>query len=324
MLFIGNNNSMTNEIKHLPTDPEALQQMVLSLQSQVKNLTAEKLHLIEQFRLAQQQRFGASSEGHPAQGDLFNEVEAELDVVKDVTKSTPTTVKQKPVRQKLPKDLEREVIVHDLSDAEKSCDCCGSQLHQMGESRNEKLKFIPAKVKVIEHVRHKYSCRTCEKEGVSTQVKSAPLPPSPIPKGIATASLLSQIITSKYQYALPLYRQESLFKQYGIALSRKTMSEWMMKCSELFKPLYEKLQETLLQQSVIQADETTLKVINEEKAKCYMWLYCTGTDVPTQNDMPNIVLFDYQSGRAGQCALDYLGKYSGYLQVDGYAGYDKT
>jgi len=315
---------MTNEINNLPTDPKALREMVLSLQSQVKNLTAEKHHLIEQFRLAQQQRFGASSESHPAQGDLFNEVETELDVVEDTVESTPTTAKKKPIRQKLPKDLEREVIIHDLSDEEKACSCCGHQLHQMGESRSEKLEFIPAKVKVIEHVRLKYSCRTCEKEGVSTKVKSAPVPPSPIPKGIATPSLLSQIITSKYQYALPLYRQESLFKQYGIALNRKTMSEWMMKCSELFKPLYEKLQEILLQQHVIQADETTLKVIKEEKAKCYMWLYCTGTDAPTQSNIPNIVLFDYQSGRAGQCAVDYLGGYNGYLQVDGYAGYDKT
>jgi len=315
---------MTDDAKSLPNDIEQLKAMLLVERKQSAQQAARLVFLEEQFRLAQQQRFGTSSEPHPAQGDLFNEAEVELDVAQEIVESTPTTTKKKPVRQKLPKELEREVIIHDLSEEEKACDCCGHQLHQMGESRSEKLEFIPASVKVIEHVRLKYSCRTCEKEGVNTQVKSAPVPSSPIPKGIATPSLLSQIITSKYQYALPLYRQESLFKQYGIALSRKTMSEWMMKCSELFKPLYEKLQETLLQQHVIQADETTLKVINKEKAKCYMWLYCTGTDAPTQSDIPNIVLFDYQSGRAGQCAVDYLGKYNGYLQVDGYAGYEKT
>ena len=102
---------MTDDINNLPTDPKALQEMVLSLQSQVKNLTAEKHHLIEQFRLAQQQRFGTNSESHPAQGDLFNEAEAALDIIEDVVESTPTTVKKKPVRQKLPKDLEREVII---------------------------------------------------------------------------------------------------------------------------------------------------------------------------------------------------------------------
>jgi len=315
---------MTDDINSLPDDPESLKEMLIALQSELAQSKARNVFLEEQFRLAQQQRFGASSEGHPAQGDLFNEAEVALDIVEEAVELTLTTAKKKPTRQKLPKDLEREVIIHDLSDEEKTCNCCGDQLHQMGESRSENLEFIPAKVKVIEHVRLKYSCRTCEKEGVSTKVKSAPVPPSPLPKGFATASLLSQIITSKYQYALPLYRQESLFKQYGIALSRKTMSEWMMKCSELFKPLYNRLQEILLQQNVIQADETTLKVINEDKAKCYMWLYCTGSDAPTQNALPNIVLFDYQSGRAGQCAVDHLGKYSGYLQVDGYAGYEKT
>ena len=93
------------------------------------------------------------------------------------------------------------------------------------------------------------------------------MPASPIPKGIATATLLSQIITSKYQYALPLYRQESLFKQYGIELSRKTMADWMMKSADLLEPLIERLRIHLLHQGVIQADETTLNVINEDKVK---------------------------------------------------------
>jgi transposase len=177
---------------------------------------------------------------------------------------------------------------------------------------------------VIEHVRLKYSCRTCEKKETSTKIQIAPVPPSPIPKGIATATLLSQIITSKYQYALPLYRQESMFKQYGIELSRKTMANWMMKSATLFEPLYELLQTILLQQNIIQADETTLKVIKEENLKSYMWLYCTGSDSPNTSVIPNIVLYDYQAGRAGKCAVDYLQGFTGYLQVDGYVGYEKT
>ncbi len=308
---------MTDDINSLPDDPVLLKKLLAKQ-------AARLMFLEEQFRLAQQQRFGASSEGHPAQGDLFNEAEVELDVVDNpLTEPTSTSVKKKPVRKKLPSDLPREVIIHDIK--EKTCECCGNALHQMGEARSEKLEFIPAQVKVIEHVRLKYSCRMCEKDGTTTKIILAPVPASPIPKGIATPTLLSQIITSKYQYALPLYRQESLFKQYGIALSRKTMADWMMKSSALFKPLYKRLQETLLQQSVIQADETTLKVISEDKAKCFMWLYCTGTDSPNANSaIPNIVLFDYQSGRAGQCAVDYLAGFNGYLQVDGYVGYEKT
>lgn len=306
---------MTDEVQRL-------QKLLAEKEALIAKQAARLMFLEEQFRLAQQQRFGASSEGHPAQGDLFNEAEAELDVALEASETTVTTVKKKPVRKKLPSDLPRETIIHDIDD--KTCTCCGNDLHQMGEERSEKLEFIPAQVKVIEHVRLKYSCRTCEKQGTSTKIQLAPVPASPIPKGIATATLLSQIITSKYQYALPLYRQESLFKQYGIELSRKTMADWMIKSAALFTPLYQRLQAILLQQGVIQADETTLKVINEDKVKSYMWLYCTGTDSPNNTTTPNIVLYDYQSGRAGQCAVDYLQGFTGYLQVDGYAGYEKT
>jgi transposase len=193
----------------------------------------------------------------------------------------------------------------------------------MGEDKSEQLEFIPAQIKVIEHVRPKYSCRHCEQHATNVTIKQAPVPASPIPKSFATTSLLSQIITSKYQYGLPLYRQESLFKEYGIPLSRQTMSSWLLKCADLLKPLYDKLHQILLLQSVIQADETTLKVIESDKTKCYMWLYCTGTDSPDSNhtDIPNIVLYDFHESRASQCAIDFLQGHSGYLQVDGYQGY---
>ncbi|CDL80424.1 hypothetical protein XCR1_1510007 [Xenorhabdus cabanillasii JM26] len=100
-----------------------------------------------------------------------------------------------------------------LAEEEKQCACCGGQLHLMGEDRSEKLEFIPAQIKVLEHVRPKYACRTCEKSGIQTPIKQAPLPAMPIKKGMATSSLLSQLITRKYQYGLPQYRQESLFRQ---------------------------------------------------------------------------------------------------------------
>ena len=115
-----------------------------------------------------------------------------------------------------------------------------------------------------------------------------------------------------------------MFKQYGIAIGRKTMSEWMMKSSHLFKPLVERLQQVLLEQPVIHADETPLKVIKEDKKKCYMWVYCTGTDSPNERGLPNIVLYDYQNSRAGSCPVKYLGDFNGYLQVDGYAGYHQV
>jgi len=310
------------------TDTQLLQRVV-ELEALLAEKDAKIAFLEEQFRLAQQKRFGASSEGHPGQGELFNEAEAEHAV--EVEQETIEYTRNKAKRQPLPENLPREVIVHDIADADKICACCNGELHKIGEDTSEKLEFIPAQVKVIEHVRPKYACRACEKDGTSNNIKQAPVPNSVIPKGYATPSLLSQIITSKYHYGLPLYRQETMFKQYGIELSRKTMADWIIKTATLLEPLYERLHELILQQPVIQADETPLKVIKEDKTTCYMWLYCCGTDSPNATllsaegaGMPNIVLYDYQNSRAGRCAAEFLGDYTGYLQVDGYEAYTQT
>ncbi len=311
---------MNIDIENLPDDPATLKKMLSQVMSRYQ-------YLEEQFRIAQHKQFVQSTEGHPGQGELFNEAEA-LAVESDTQEEAISYTRKKPTRKPLPKDLPREVIVHDISDEEKVCGCCAGELHRIGEDKSEKLQFIPAQVKVIEHVRPKYACRTCEKDGISNTVKQAPVPHSVIPKGYATPSLLSQIITSKYQYGLPLYRQESMFKQHGIELSRKTMADWIIRCAELFKPLYDQLHQHILKQPVIAADETTLKVVESEKVNSYMWLYASGADSPIGNilgtEIPNIVLYDYHNSRAGQCAVDFLKGYSGYLQVDGYQGYEQT
>jgi transposase len=278
---------------------------------------------------AQQKRFGKSSEAYPGQGELFNEAEALVEQTVDVDEAqTITYTRQKPKREKISADIPRERVIHDISDADKFCDCCQHALHPIGEDTSEKLEFIPAQVKVIVNVRPKYACKACEKNGTSNKIKQAPVPASIIPKGYATPSLLSQIITSKYQYGLPLYRQETMFKQYGIELSRKTTAQWMLKCADILQILYDTLRRLLLEQAVIHADETTLKVVSDSNSKSYMWLYACGADSPegklAGTDIPNIVLYDYNASRAGQVAVDYLDGYEGYLHVDGYAGYHKT
>jgi transposase len=327
---------MQNAAATLPSDTQELQQTVLSLQAelalkddQLQAQEAKIQYLLEQFRLAQQRRFGQSRESVDQLG-LFDEaegLEAESTTkVEADTEQATVYQRNKPKRQPLPKDLPREQIVHDIDEADKVCGCCGHGLHRMGEETAEQLEFIPASIKVMEHIRPKYSCRHCEQQGTETPIKMAAVPAQPIPKGIATASLLAQVITSKYQYALPLHRQEVMFQQYGIGLSRKTMADWMIQCSTLLQPIYQALKATQLQQPVIHADETPLKVIHEDKSRCYMWVYCTGTDSPQTQGAPppNIVLYDYRNSRSGQCPVDYLQGYGGYLQVDGYAGYGQT
>ncbi len=328
---------MQSPPESLPSDPDELKSLLLlersqrmekeavirDKDSQLEALQQQYQALIEQFRLAQQRRFGQSSESADQLG-LFNESETLVEADDEpADQETITYTRNKPKRKLLPDSLPRETVIHDIED--KSCACCGHELHRIGEEKSEQLEFIPAQVKVIENIRPKYSCRQCEREGTAVDIRIAPVPPSPIPKSIATPSLLAQVITSKYQYALPLYRQEQMFKQFGIDLSRKTLADWMIKCSELLQPFYQRLRSIQLQQPVIQADETPLKVVHEDKSRCYMWVYCTGTDSPDpDNEVRNTVLYDYQSSRAGQCPTDWLDGYRHYLQVDGYAGYEQT
>lgn len=123
---------------------------------------------------------------------------------------------------------------------------------------------------------------------------------------------------------MPLYRQETQFKQWGIHLSRRTMSDWMMKSSQLLQVLYDKIKSILIRLQVLHADETTLNVLCEDRAKCYMWVYSSGTDSPGNHEQPNIVQYDYRVSRHGYHAVDFLDGFNGYLHCDGYQGYAQT
>lgn len=327
---------MKLDANSLPNDPEQLKQMLLELQHRMDEELAAKndviaqqnahIHeLLEAYNAKLAKEYGKKSEKMPGAGEVFNEVEETLDEQDKalLVKSSPVKKdKRQPKRAPLPEQLPRVEVIVDLTDEDKICDCCQNPLHQMGESSSEALEFVPAHIKVIKTIRPKYACRQCEKDGIEGVVKSAVMPATPIPKSIATPSLLSQIITCKYQFGLPLYRQETMLGDIGIELSRQTMSSWMLRCAELLSPLYQRLKEALLSQSVIHADETPLKVINADKATSYMWLYCCGDD--KSSDKTNVVLFDYHNSRAGQCAVDFLDGYSGYMHVDGYKAYEQT
>jgi len=297
---------MSSTNKTLPEDIPSLQNRVLELQSKVNWYE-------EQFRLLQHKRFGTSSEkeAHP---DFFNEAEALADEEETEVSETITYERKKPGRKPLPKELPRKVVRHELPESEQVCDC-GHHLHEIGEETSEQLEIIPAQVYVVEHVQVKYACRACE-EGVKTASK----PAQPIPRSFASPSLLAYIIVSKFLDSLPLYRQEGIFKRYKVDISRANMSNWVLKSAELLKPFYNRLLYYLIMQQIIQADETTLRVINDGRENCpksYMWLYQSGDYAP---ECP-VVLYEYQPTRAGLHAKTFLTGFSGYLQTDGFPGY---
>ena len=198
----------------LPNDPEQLKQMLLELQQRMESELAEKdvayQMLLERYNLKLANEYGKKSEKMPGADEVFNEAELVLDEHDKnlLADSTPNaTTKTKPKRKPLPVGLPRKEVVVDIDDVDKVCDCCQSPLHKMGESSSEALEFVPAHIKVIKTIRPKYACRQCDRNGIKSVVKTASMPATPIPKSIATPSLLSQIITCKYQFGLPLYRK---------------------------------------------------------------------------------------------------------------------
>jgi transposase len=191
---------------------------------------------------------------------LFNDAEP----VKDTGTAEKVVIAQpsrkKRGRKPLPEDLRRVEIIHDLSDDEKICDC-GSHLSRIGEETCEKLDIIPAKVRVIGHIRCKYACKSCEgvdSEGPTVKIAAAPV--QLIAKSIATAGLLAHLLVSKFEDALPFYRQEKILARMGIELGRTTMCNWAVKVAERIESLMSLLQHVIRSGPLINIDEIPVQV----------------------------------------------------------------
>ncbi|MBF0181975.1 MAG: IS66 family transposase [Magnetococcales bacterium] len=332
------NTTSTALIPPLSDDPSTLRDAVLSLLLEKEKWVIERAAwqqrtelLLEQLRLMRAKMFGRSSEKkqpfeHPS---LFNEAEQAADGKADVpdAESAETTPEADPGRvavaghtrsskgrKPLSPDLPREEVIHDLPEDQKICGLDGHHLVEIGREVSEQLEIVPTQVKVLRHVRIKYACPHCH-EGV----KIAPPPFRPLPKAMASASILAYVATSKYVDALPLYRQEGILKRFGLDVSRTTLANWMIMSGHLVLQLINLMREQMLEYGYIRMDETVVQVLKEpgKKAtsKSYMWVRLGGSSATP------IVLFDYDASRGGEVPRTLLLDYQGWLQTDGYDGY---
>ena len=303
------------------------------LNAQVAALEQEINRLIELIRLARKQRFGASSEkSQPEDGFvqlsyLFNEPEcmagenAPEPDVEEIAIKAHARKARRATQEKLPDDIEVEVIHKTLTEEERVCPQCQGQMNDIGKDVSRRLKIIPAKFVVEEQHMHKYACKHCQEHEMTTPIKVAAAEPAVIKGSIATPEAIAHIMTQKYVMYSPLYRQEQEYLRAGVPLSRQTMSNWLLKAASLwFKPVYDRMKAELLKQDILHADETTLQVLHEPgkkaQSKSYIWLYRTGRDAPGQ-----IVLYEYQESRRAEHPETFLKDYRGYLHAEGYAVY---
>lgn len=281
----------------------------------------------EQFRLNQSKRFGASSEKTSLdQLAFFNEAEKIAHPKAQEPTVEEITVKRRKARglnKDTMADLPVEVIEYHLPEGEQVCPKCHHSLHVMSKEVRRELIIIPAEVKVVEHVRDVCACRNCEKENTSTPIITAPMPAPVLQGSFVSPSLMAFVMNRKYSEAIPLYRQEQQFVNFGIDLSRQTLANWMIQgANKWLKVLYDRMHTFLLNESFLLADETTLQVLQEKgraaTSKSYMWLYATG------RFGPQIFLYDYQVSRASKHPKNFLTGFKGFLQTDGYPGYNEV
>jgi transposase len=285
---------------------------------QLKEKHAE---LTETLALLRRYIFGQRRErfiDDPGQGHLFDIPEI-LDEPEPVPSPSPDdTAAQRsraarPPRRTRLDHLPHIRIPHDVPEAEKTCSCCGGPKTRIGEDESRELDFIPARLEVKVHILPKYACPKC-RDGVA----SPPVPPKPIPGGIAGAGLVSFVIVSKFADHLPLYRLEDILTRYGVYLSRSTLCDWVRNASLVLKPLAE-LQKTLVLQSpILWTDDTWVTVLGGKKlgsSKGRFWAYIGDAEHPYS-------VYDFTVNRGRDGPATFLTDYRGFLQADAYGGYD--
>ena len=312
----------------LPDDPETLKGMIRELLAMLHNRDQELSGVRQRLDQLLRRLYGPKGEHfRPDQPSLF-EGAAEPAAA---SPNTPVHVEPEPVtsakkkghgRRRLPADLNRERVVHDVPDAEKVCPCCSAPRVKIGEETSEQLDYRPAKLFVWEHVRLKYACPKCLKATSETPAASSDIPMShivvaakpaqPIDKGLPGPGLLAYVITSKYVDHLPLHRQEAILARHGVELARSTLADWMAASAELLTPLYKLMLAEVLKSRVVQTDETRVPVLDPGRKQTKpgrLWVFVGDRDHPH-------TVYDYTATKARDGPAAILKNYRGFLQAD--------
>lgn len=310
----------------LPEDVESLKGLVIAAHEQTaavraallaEQLLNEKLRL--QIARLKRARYGRSSEqldGEIAQLELtIEDLEASVAALPALQRAA-TPPAAKPVRKPLPEQLPREQIVHPSACA---CPACGGALRAAGEDVAEMLEWVPGRYKVLRHVRPKFACERCE------TLVQAPAPARPIARGLAGPALLAHVLVSKYADHLPLYRQSRIFAREGLDLDRSTLADWVGGVSELCTPLIDALARYVFGAEKLHADDTPVPVLCPGRGTTRqgrLWTYVRD-DRPAASTEPPAVWFQYSPDRKGERPRAHLASFTGILQADGYAGFDR-
>ena len=337
---------------------EALQEQLTTLQKTVNKLLEQNRQLVKQTQQkdericeleqmllnAQRARFGQHSEKRVyvlndgnEQLSMFGEDESsaepceEQDKKLDVTPEdngeievTAHTRKPKRTLEELCRNLPVEERVIDLPEEEK-VNANGKPLTCIGtEPIRTEIEIERTRARVVKYFRKVYKDEEFAREYGDTPIITPAAPVPLLPHSYLSESLATDVLIRKYADALPLYRQEQIWKRQGLLLKRGTMANWVIQLStRYFCRLWTQMKEKLLKQGVIHADETVIQVLKEDgrspTSESRMWVYASG-----KRAEPQIRIFEYRDSRSGDCAVEFLGGFQGILISDGFSGYNKV
>ena len=315
----------------LPDDVAALKAMLIAAQARETGKDAqiarkdERIERLEKLVAAfKQAAFGRKSEKtDPDQFDLaLEDLETAMAAIHaedeaDVAAGNSIAKSRAINRGSLPQHLPR---VEEVIEPESLICACGGCLHRIGEDVSERLDVVPAQFRVIVTHRPKYACRAC-----TDGVVQAPAPARLIQAGLPTEATVAHVLVSKYADHLPLYRQAQIMSRQGVDLDRSTLADWVGRAAYELRPVFDALMADLKRSTKLFMDETHAPVLDPGSRKTktgYFWALARD-DRPWNGSAPPGVAFTYAPGRGGIHAERILQGFSGILQVDGYAGYNR-
>jgi transposase len=296
---------------------DELERILAATAADYDHLKEEHAELLETLALLRRYLFGPRRERRaddPDQGHLFGlpaEPEPLAPAPDDAASPRPRPAGA-PRRARF-EHLPHVRIEHDLTEAEKTCSCCGAPKVKIGEDESRELEFIPARLEVRVHVLPKYACSKC-RDGVA----SPPVPPKPTPGGMAGPGLVAFVVVSKFADHLPLYRLEDILTRHGVHLARSTLGDWVRDAALVLEPLAALQKALVLQSPVIWTDDTPVTVLGGDEpgsSTGRFWAYIGDDGHP-------YTVYDFTMSRSRDGPAAFLSGYKGFLQADAYGGYD--
>jgi len=309
--------------RDLPDDIDTLKRLIIESQTKLAERDYEIEHLKLLIAKLRRLQFGRSSEKLDAKIGQLELLVEELEANRASREARSAEIpaarpeqKQRPARRPLPEHLPRETVEHIPA-----CTCpeCGATMRKIGEDVAEVLEHVPASFKVIRHVRPKLACTHCD------CIVQEPAPRRPIARGLAGPGLLAHILVAKYADHLPLYRQSQIYAREGVALERSTLADCVGGAAALLDPLLEALARYVVGSSYLHGDDTPVPVLEPGRGKTKtgrLWTYVRDGR-PWADTAAPAVLFRYSPDRRGEHPEAHLKHFSGILQADGYAGFDR-